>query len=94
MENKVTKQPEIKDGKLIIDNTEINLEGLQELVFCDKPKNQGIELQELFTSISIIGALVGDSEPDKVNGDLIRLNLPSYNSLYGLKVVIEALKKM
>ncbi len=85
---------EIKDNKLVIGNTEINLEGLQVLAFDDEPKNQGIELQELFTSISIIGAIVGNSEPDKVSGELIRLNLPSYNSLYALKVVIEALKKM
>jgi len=85
---------EIKDNKLVIDNTEINLEGLQVLAFVDDPKNKGIELQELFTSISIIWSIAADAEPGKVSGELIMINLPSYNSLYALKVVIEALKKM
>lgn len=86
---------EIKDGKLIIGSRELNLEGLKLLSFDDDPKNLGNDLHELFASISIIGALIKEAGPsEKVEGELLALNLPSYNSLYALKVVIDSLKKM
>lgn len=86
---------EIKDGKLIIGSNELNLEGLQILASDDKPKNIGADLQELFASFSIISSLIKDAGPSgNVDGEILTLNLPSYNSLYALKLVADSLKKM
>jgi len=94
MENKTTKQPEIKDRKLIIDNTEYSLEAFEMLFQDSDPSCTSSDLQEIFTSISIMSALISEAGPSgKVDGELLSLNLPSYDSLYALRVVIKALKK-
>jgi len=90
MENKTTKQPEIKDRKLIIDNTEYSLEAFEMLFQDSDPSCTSSDLQEIFTSISIMSALISEAGPSgKVDGELLSLNLPSY----ALRVVIKALKK-
>ena len=96
MEEMKQNQPEIKDGKLIIDGTVINLVGLT--ILADEAgtiADFGEELQELFISISMIGSLIAAAGPSgEIDAESLSLNFPPYRSLYSLKVVTEALKKM
>ncbi|MFY9154102.1 MAG: hypothetical protein WAO52_18930 [Prolixibacteraceae bacterium] len=95
MDTKTPIQAEIKDGKLIIDGEELNLEGLKALSEDEHPSSLSNELQRLFTSISMIGALIAGAGPSgKVDGESLSLNFPDFSSLYALKTVVDSFKIM
>lgn len=93
MENKATKQPEIKDGKLIINGDEISLQVLSDL-FQETTIEQIVnDLGSLNSSLTKISALILEND-STVDSELLKFNFPSYSTVYSIQLLLEAFKKM
>lgn len=89
MENKTTKQPEIKDGKLLIRNEKIDIEKLVDLFTAYDADDIVIHCTNLAIVLGEIGLYATE---DSIDVEELRCMLPSHDSIYFLKNMVKAFK--
>lgn len=93
MENKATKQPEIKDGKLIIGNDSIDLNALTELLEIAGLMDFSNAIENVFYRLCQIGC-IHSVLADEINKLGYGVCFPDIDDILYLKELSNALKKM
>jgi hypothetical protein len=93
MENKTTKQPEIKDGKLIINGDSIDLNALEELLKLAGLMDFSNSIENVFYRLCQIGCI-----HSSLSTEIERLGygncFPDVDDILRLKQLSDSLKKM
>lgn len=93
MAKRQQNQPEIKDGRLILNGDEISLQALSDLLEETTIDNMVSDLENIFVSLTRIGALIIEND-SQVNHESLKFSFPSYSTIYGIQIILEAFKKM
>lgn len=84
---------EIINGKLNLNGDEISLQALSDL-FQETTIEQIVnDLGCLNASLAKISALILEND-SAVDSELLKFNFPSYSTVYGIQLLLEAFKKM
>lgn len=89
MDSKTKKQPEIKDGKLMIRNEKIDIDKLVDLFTTYDAE----DIVKHCTNLAIVLGEIGlYATEDSIDVEELRCMLPSHDSIYFLKNMVEAFK--
>ena len=94
MEN-TTKQifAEIKDGKLNLNGDEISLQALSDLLQETTVAQIVNDLGNINVSLAKISALILEND-NNIDSEVLKFSFPSYSTVYGIQLLLEAFKKM